>query len=486
MQYFHNDIKTENLVLSGTTLKLIDFQSLTPLRPRAGQRLHVEHATVVYQHRQPAAVGRGVHAAAEATALWACGVILTRLLAAQLSSDWVYAHQGLGSQTQLEEHLPEGHCLLRWKDPNGPRDLLEKIFAPERTPALVEILDHPWVEGGSDRICPIGHMPTLGAESFESDDWDTAMKAAMEAREILKETARRTLETLRPEGATESEDSQVAWIPLMCCMLMEGRPPPVKPVEEMINVAVSLSDGAFRLNGDRLRRCQSIGIGPGEMKEAFHEWHIVVASADDEEAEADGEGSHMLGVSSCVSNPQSLEPTPSTTPAHTAREPTPTTTPAHTVRNRLSVGSGGGLSDTPPTATGSTPIVRRASMWRAARSGLVVDRFYVQVRVKESLEEGEPSSVWWLRVKWVPPMMTGKRSSLASLAGLNRDVGSRFNDGYSTCSFVRLQQLLLEGRNEYAQRQEREQQEAMRLQSAQSTRPRVSGLGLKLPGIMGR
>ncbi|CAK0879077.1 unnamed protein product [Prorocentrum cordatum] len=114
----------------------------------------MEHASrMIYMHRHPAARGQsrhpsapcaGVEAQAEGTMLWACGIVLVRLLCAELPQDWVYRHGGLGSTEGLERELPPGHCLLR-RGGGGCRDLLERIFSREATPTIAEVLMHDWV-----------------------------------------------------------------------------------------------------------------------------------------------------------------------------------------------------------------------------------------------------------------------------------------------------------------------------------------------------
>jgi len=419
IKYFHSDIKTENLVISGTTLKLIDFQSLAPLRgSRCGRPAHVEHATVEYQHRHGGALAAGLEARAEGTALWACGVILVRLLAAELPSDWVYRHRGLGPQGALEPLLPPGHCLLRAGEPGGPRALLERLFSPEATPSLQEMLAHPWVagaRGGREASAPAA--------------------------------AKRALEELRPRACDPRQDL-VAWIALTGCVCVEGKPPPSHEAEELISAAMSLSDGHFRLDGRRHRsHTRSACEDRDAVEESFHEWHIIVCDAEEEEAAQAGDFW-----------PPSLQPAPRTGPADAGPSP-----------------SSGAAGTSWPGTPRSPASARRSAMWQSLRTRLVLDRFCVQLRAKEDLAEDEPSGIWWLRVKWLPPMVAGKKDTLGGLTMGRHRADSKL--GLVECgSFVMLQQLLLEGRNEVVQRTERA--------AAQSRRPATPG-GTTLP-ILGR
>jgi len=449
IKYFHNDIKTENLVISGTILKLIDFQSLTPLRSsRMAARPRVEHATPVYQHQHPAAMGKSLEAKAEATALWAVGVILVRLLAAELPTDWVFRHQGMGTQEQLEDVLPEGHCLLS-EDEASPRDLLDQIFSPVQTPPILEVLTHPWLRGAREDDVPI-----TGKLSQQ-----------------LIESAELALKDLRPTGV-EPGGARVAWIPLTGCINIEGVGPPLKLVEEIIGVTVSLSDGRFQQSGSRERKCSKRGsvcgisspvqVGDPE-EECFHEWHLTICADDEDE-----EGS-MVPELNLPTSPMS----------QMSKDQTPATSPVRPTGSGLSPASPiTPVSDAALSPYGASPghkgsRLRVGSMWHALRTRLVVDRFYVQIRIKEDLEEDEPSDIWWLRLKWLPPMVTGKKDTLGSLT----HHGARHH--YSTCSFVQLQQLLLEGRNDVMQRREREKERE------KEARKKKAGM-LSLPGIMSR
>ena len=66
---FHGDIKDQNLVLSGTTLKLIGYGTLTKVADNTGP---VHHMNLT--HQQP------FHDTCECVDLWAAGIILLDML----------------------------------------------------------------------------------------------------------------------------------------------------------------------------------------------------------------------------------------------------------------------------------------------------------------------------------------------------------------------------------------------------------------------
>lgn len=456
-KYFHNDIKLENLVVSGTTLKLIDFQSLAPLRPRGlgGQPQVIEHATPIYRHRRPNAMGESVDARAEGTAIWACGVILTRLLAAELSTDWVLQHRGLGTQVDLAQHLPEGHCLLGQEDRDGPRNLLDRIFSADATPSIVEVLMHPWV--------------IRAREQWESNTSNEAVKRKLQ--EMLPMDS-------NPASATS------AWIPLTSCIRVEGQPAPLREVEDIISIAVSLSDGCFRQEGRRRKRNRtgsseggsvaggSVSAAPGgEDDEDFYEWQILVDCGEDEgDAEDLLRSSAMrVGIQALPSTAEMLEDDNSPAAPAAASVDTPTR------KSRLSTSDGEespqGEPRSSPTAFSPTQASfssssssRGKGLWRRTLRSLIIDRFWVQVRVKEDLSEDEPAGVWWLRMKWLPPMVTGKKEGAFDGTGRRR-----FDSRPECSSFVQLQNLLLEGREEVVRRRS--------IAAAQASKERADRLG---------
>merc|ERR1712032_143354 len=108
------------------------------------------------------------------------------------------------------------------------------------------------------------------------------------------------------------------------------------------------------------------------------------------------------------------------------------------------------------------------------RTRMVSERFSLQLRVKEDTAEDEAEDIWWIRVRWMPPLMPGK-SHTPSSRGIMRSKTALPHGG----GFAQLQQLLLEGRNEVTKRR----QELERAAAAKAA-PATPAGGPMLPGIM--
>merc|ERR1712137_900818 len=196
VKYFHNDIKTENLVLSGETLE------------KSGNT-NVQHATLIYQHMHPGALGKTLEDRVEGVSLWACGVVLVQLLAAELNSDFVHRHRGMGGD-KINNVLSIEHCLADPFDCSGPRDLLDTIFSEKRTPTLTEVLAHPWVARARESC----REPSVIAKMNEK------------------------LDKLRTAGTS----AFIAWIPLADCIHVVGQPPPIAVAKQIIEHVQVASD----------------------------------------------------------------------------------------------------------------------------------------------------------------------------------------------------------------------------------------------------
>jgi len=368
-----------------------------------------EHAARIYRHGHPEMLGDlDAEACAEAAALWASGVILLRLLAPELSSDWVYQHKGLGDL----EHL---QCLEHLKQIDGPLTVLETIFSTDRTPTIAEVTSHPWVAQALSRL-------RCGA-----------------ALDIVQ----KSLEERRP--ATNPTRAFAAWIPLPDCVCVAGEPEPLQVVEDILDVALELSCGHFRQDGARRarRRWASGSVeeagnaGSPGLEEGFQEYHIIVCARDEADGGIDDEGDQSLA--------------------------------------RVGIETSSIEERSDEQIVDVAAPSRRASLWKFMRRRLVLDRFCVQLRTKDDVceDDDEPLGVWWLRAKWLPPMLSLKHRETF---GRRLTIGTGPLRFVEASNFVQLQQLLLEGRNEVSQRAIRAARE--RQMSVAASKP--SG-GLMLP-----
>merc|ERR550514_190300 len=132
-----------------------------------------------------------------------------------------------------------------------------------------------------------------------------------------------------------------------------------------------------------------------------------------------------------------------------------------------------GIADETPTGQG-----RLRGLWHSLHARLVVDRFVVQVRTKDDLSEDEPDGVWWLRVKWLPPVVGSKKSTRNQILASQLWTVKHVTD---SSNFINLQQLLIEGRAEVAKREERERAKAMAVTRA-AAKPKLGGPMLPIFG----
>jgi serine/threonine protein kinase len=148
--YFHGDIKDQNFVLAGTTLKLIDYGTLSKVEDNVGE---VRHMTPT--HQQP------FHNNCESVDLWAAGIILLDMLLIGSIGQVFSMSNGINRGVlhlkagqlwdQLRLALRRGdpnHCLLK-TGPDSALDLLQKIFVmqPMNSLSVKEIAEHPWLKG---------------------------------------------------------------------------------------------------------------------------------------------------------------------------------------------------------------------------------------------------------------------------------------------------------------------------------------------------
>jgi len=148
--YYHGDIKDQNFVVAGTTLKLIDYGTLSKVKDNIGP---VKHMTRT--HQQP------FHNNCESVDLWAAGIILLDMLL--ISTVGQVFKMSMGQNAGVSKlkagvfwdklHLAlkttdKTHCLLE-SGPNSVKDLLQQIFVmePPNSLSVKKIAAHPWLQG---------------------------------------------------------------------------------------------------------------------------------------------------------------------------------------------------------------------------------------------------------------------------------------------------------------------------------------------------
>eukprot|EP00667_Euglena_gracilis_P001455 EG_transcript_1456 len=148
--YYHGDIKDQNFVVSGSTLKLIDYGTLSKVSDHVGPVKHMTRS-----HVQP------FHNNCESVDLWAAGIILMDMLVigtiGQVFQMKMGVNRGCAALRDgtfwdsLDEKLSEQdpkNCLRR-TGPDSVRDLLQKIFVtePKNSLSTKVIAAHPWLQG---------------------------------------------------------------------------------------------------------------------------------------------------------------------------------------------------------------------------------------------------------------------------------------------------------------------------------------------------
>jgi len=228
----------------------------------------------------------------------------------------------------------------------------------------------------------------------------------------------------RPEGS-DPQSAFVAWVPLTNCMQVVGKSPPFVAADEIITETLSFSNGHFRHDGCRQRtRLSSLGSQTLTMTRStsaategqmFHEWQIIVCEDEREEQRQGG----LIDDEQSAMTPDNT----GTNAQERAKQEHDETIPDMTPGSRMSEDSEGGLEsveEDSPSNLAAHGGRKGGSLWKSMQAKLVLDRFCLQLRTRDQDdcgEQDEPEGVWWLRVKWLPPMVG--RKGLAA----RRDVG---------------------------------------------------------------
>jgi len=325
------------------------------------------------------------------------------------------------------------------------RDLLEKIFSKERTPSIEEVWHHPWVEK---------------ARELQRD------------RSATEEVARKLL--LRAPEASDPKSAYVAWVPLRNCVLQVGKPAPFDDINEIVEMAISFSGKPYPkfslekhrvIPGQATSECRAVEEDDQVAEEdEFHEWCISMCiSGIDEEYE---------GSDNEVDEDASTFPGLGDDPQRDHADDTPS---PHLRKDSRT------LSHMSSSATLTGPR-RPQSLWKLMRIRMASDRFVVQVRPrKDNATEEDPTGIWWLRVKWLPPVIGLTKSATSdtrrSFFSNMQAGGARF---VQSSNFMQLQHLLFEGLNEVQERRRLEEQRRLE-QRRRAQAPRGKSVGLMLP-----
>eukprot|EP00669_Euglena_mutabilis_P007914 TRINITY_DN3088_c0_g1_i4.p2 TRINITY_DN3088_c0_g1~~TRINITY_DN3088_c0_g1_i4.p2 ORF type:complete len:739 (+),score=330.73 TRINITY_DN3088_c0_g1_i4:466-2682(+) len=148
--YYHGDIKDQNFVVSGSTLKLIDYGTLSKVSDNVGPVKHMTRS-----HQQP------FHNSCESVDLWAAGIVLLDMLLISSVGQMFKVSMGVNrgvaelkagkfwEKIQMKLKASDPHNCLLQSGPDSAKDLLQKIFVmePANSLSVKEIALHPWLRG---------------------------------------------------------------------------------------------------------------------------------------------------------------------------------------------------------------------------------------------------------------------------------------------------------------------------------------------------
>lgn len=148
--YYHGDIKDQNFVVASSTLKLIDYGTLSKVCDNVGPVKHMTRS-----HQQP------FHNNCESVDLWAAGIVLLDMLLISSVGQMFKVSMGVNrgvaelkagkfwEKIQMKLKASDPHNCLLHSGPDTAKDLLQKIFQMEPANSLCvkDIAVHPWLRG---------------------------------------------------------------------------------------------------------------------------------------------------------------------------------------------------------------------------------------------------------------------------------------------------------------------------------------------------
>eukprot|EP00668_Euglena_longa_P003646 GGOE01004268.1.p1 GENE.GGOE01004268.1~~GGOE01004268.1.p1 ORF type:complete len:942 (-),score=244.12 GGOE01004268.1:494-3268(-) len=148
--YYHGDIKDQNFVVSGSTLKLIDYGTLSKVSDNVGPVKHMTRS-----HQQP------FHNNCESVDLWAAGIVLLDMLLISSVGQMFKVSMGVNrgvaelkagkfwEKIQMKLKAADPHNCLLQSGPESVKELLQRIFVmePANSLSVKDIANHPWLRG---------------------------------------------------------------------------------------------------------------------------------------------------------------------------------------------------------------------------------------------------------------------------------------------------------------------------------------------------
>lgn len=133
----HRDVKLENLLLDGDTVKLCDFGYACPL----DSKLQRVVGTPVYL--APEVITKEPDASLEKADVWACGVLLYCMLVGQ------YPFAGEGDYLKVCKNIVALNFSIPSGLSSGARSILQRMLESDykKRPTVAELREHPWLAG---------------------------------------------------------------------------------------------------------------------------------------------------------------------------------------------------------------------------------------------------------------------------------------------------------------------------------------------------
>ena len=133
----HRDVKLENLLLDGDTVKLCDFGYACPIDSKVKRVV----GTPVYL--APEVILKDPEASLEKADVWACGVVLYCMLVGK------YPFAGESDYLQVCKNIVSLNFSVPTNLTPEARCILQRMLEPDykKRPSVADLKDHPWLDG---------------------------------------------------------------------------------------------------------------------------------------------------------------------------------------------------------------------------------------------------------------------------------------------------------------------------------------------------